>query len=48
MATKIRTQDLLHKKNEFANMRALVEWAATTYKDRVGYSFRRKPMDAVV
>ena len=45
METKVRKQDILHKKNEFKNMRELVEWAAVTYSDRVGYSFRVKPLD---
>ena len=45
METKVRKQDILHKKNEFKNMRELVEWAAVTYSDTVGYSFRVKPLD---
>ena len=45
MENKIRKQDILHKKNEFKNMRDLVEWSAVTYYDRVGYSYRVRPLD---
>ena len=45
METKIRKQDILHKRNDFENVRELVEWAAKEYSDRTGYSFRRRPLD---
>ena len=35
----------LHEKQEFANMRDLVERAGDMYSDRVAYSFRAKPHD---
>ena len=45
MANNVRRQDILHAKNEFDNMRALVEWAADTYGERKSFSFRKRPTD---
>ncbi len=45
MSTKIRKCDIIHKKNEFTNMRHLIEWCAETYGESVAYSFRRKAND---
>ena len=35
----------LHEKQEFANMRDLVERAGSMYSDKVAYSFRNNPHD---
>ena len=34
---------VLHKKEYFANVRALVEWAADTYGEKIAYSYRPNP-----
>ena len=34
---------MLHEKNEFENVRALIEWAADTYGEDAAFSFRTKP-----
>lgn len=35
-------KDVLHQKNEFTNVRALVEWAGEQYGDKAAWSFRRE------
>lgn len=35
--------EILHEKNEFANVRALVEWVGEQYSEKNAYSFRLKP-----
>ena len=35
--------EMLHEKKEFANVRALIEWAADTYGDSAAFSYRTKP-----
>ena len=35
----------LHKKNEFADIRDLVERAGEMYPDRCAYSFKKNPHD---
>jgi long-subunit acyl-CoA synthetase (AMP-forming) len=34
---------LLHEKNEFANIRELIEWAARQYRDKYAFSYRVTP-----
>ena len=45
MSNKIRTQDLIHEKKVYSNFRDLIEKTSEMYSDRIGYSFRKKPMD---
>ena len=33
----------LHEKNEFANVRELIEWASRQYRDKTAFSFRSNP-----
>ena len=40
--------EVLHEKNEFANVRELIEWAARTYGDKNAYSYRINPHDKEV
>ena len=35
--------EMLNEKNEFENVRALIEWAADTYGEDAAFSFRTKP-----
>ena len=35
--------EMLHEKHEFANVRALIEWAAETYGEASAFSYRTKP-----
>lgn len=37
--------DILHERRSFDNVRELVEWAASTYKDDTAYSYKEKPHD---
>lgn len=36
-------KEMLHEKNDFENVRALIEWAADTYGEDPAFSFRTKP-----
>ena len=38
----------LHEKNEFANVRELVEWASRQYRDKTAFSFRSNPHQAEI
>ena len=40
---KSNKNEPLHEKQEFANVRELVEWAADTYGNDIAYSFRQNP-----
>ena len=35
--------EMLHERNDFVNVRALIEWAADTYGEDTAFSFRTKP-----
>lgn len=37
-------KEQLHEKNDFENMRHLIEWCADTYGEKLAYSFKLKPM----
>ena len=41
----VMKNQVLHQKQEFKNMRDLVERAGEMYKDRIAYSFRKNPHD---
>lgn len=45
MKIKVRTQDILHEKQTYTDMRDLIERTAQMYQDRVAYSFKVKPSD---
>jgi len=40
--------DVLHEKNDFTDVRHLIEWVAERYDGRTAYSFRRSPSDKEV
>lgn len=41
-------KDTIHEKNEFTNVRQLVEWAAETYGEKNAYSFKKDPLHGEV